>query len=357
MKMELEIYIPLSDIKLATNDFDEKLIIGRGGFGNVYKGVLKDGTKVAVKRAIRKATQGFTEFVNEISVLSKIRHKHLVSLVGYCHEMGEMILVYEFMEMGTLKSCLYGSQDTPCLSWKQRLAVCIGVARGLDYLHTAHSPVIIHRDMKSTNILLGDKFLAKISDFGISKLGPLLGEETYVSTAVKGSFGYFDPEYFRMLRLTTKSDVYSFGVVLFEVLCARPVINPRFEDDELNLADWALQCLKKGQLEKIIDQRIAGEINPKSLEKFCETAERCLAKYGDDRPTIRDVLWNLEYVLQLQETGLLREPHEDSGTVDTQLQSLPLVRRMSSLGTTVDEDHVFEESVVQLEVDPCKIGS
>ncbi|KAH7653440.1 Non-specific serine/threonine protein kinase protein [Dioscorea alata] len=353
VNINLELYITLSAIKLATHDFDEALVIGHGGFGKVYKGVLSDGTMVAVKRAMGRSRQGYPEFVNEINLLSKIRHRHLVSIIGYCDEMGEMILVYEFMENGTLKNYLYGSPDLPCLSWKQRLQVCIGAARGLDYLHTAHSPVIIHRDVKSTNILLGQNFLAKISDFGISKLGPLLGEDTYVSTGVKGSFGYFDPEYFTMLKLTTKSDVYSFGVVLFEVLCARPVIDPRFKDEAVNLADWALHYLKKGKLEKIIDVRLAGEINPKSLEKYGEIAERCLAKYGDNRPTIGDVLWNLEYALHLQETELIREPHEDSGIVDSQIQSLSLMRRVSFACTDIDEDNnVIEMSSEQLDANP-----
>ncbi|XP_039146858.1 LOW QUALITY PROTEIN: probable receptor-like protein kinase At5g24010 [Dioscorea cayenensis subsp. rotundata] len=339
MKMELELYIPLSNIKLATNGFDESLVIGRGGFGKVYKGILSNGTMVAVKRATGKSRQGYPEFVNEINLLSKIRHRHLISIIGYCDEMGEMILVYEFMENGTLKYYLYGSTDLPCLSWKQRLQVCIGAARGMPYLHNAHSPVIIHRDVKSVNILLGHDLLAKISDFGISKLGPLLGENTYVSTGVKGSFGYFDPEYFTMTKLTTKSEVYSFGVVLLEILCARPVIDPRFKDEAVNLADWALHYMKKGKLDKIIDVRLGGEINPKSLEKFGKIAERCLAKYGDNRPTIGDVLWNLEYALHLQETELIREPHEDSGIVDSQIQSLSLVRRMLSSSTDVDEDN------------------
>ncbi|KAI3768304.1 hypothetical protein L2E82_18872 [Cichorium intybus] len=338
--LDLNLRVPFADILQATNNFDEKLMIGRGGFGKVYKGTLH-GTKVAVKRGEQGHGQGRPEFVTEIMVLSKIRYKHLVSLIGYCDENDEMLLVYEFMEKGTLQDHLYEKPDVPRLSWKQRLEICISATRGLDYLHTGSEAGIIHRDVKSTNILLNERYVAKVADFGISRLDNVVDEGEM--SDVKGSFGYLDPEYIRCMKLTQKSDVYSFGVVLLEVLCARPALDHTFPPKEVNLADWAIKQIKAGNVEKIIDPFLAGTINSDSLRKFVEVVERCLKDTGDERPSMLDVLWDLEYVLKLQLTSVGQEPYDDS-TINMSMQlPMSIIDRIPS--QLNDDSGVYDNSV------------
>ncbi|KAD6795915.1 hypothetical protein E3N88_06811 [Mikania micrantha] len=291
----------VKEVKAATNEFDENTIIGNGGFGKVYKGYMDNAaTIVAIKRLDSSSRQGFREFQTEIEMLSKLRHVQLVSLIGYCDDEGEMILVYDFMARGTLREHLYNTNN-PSLSWKTRLDICIGIARGLHYLHAGGKRAIIHGDVKSTNILLDENWVAKLSDFGLSKLGSEDHSETHDNTVVKGSLGYIDPEYCWTQQLTKKSDVYSFGVVLLEVLCARPVIVTGLQEEQVSLVEWGKTCYQKGTLLEIIDPKLSGEIAPACLRKFGDVASKCLHEEGSERPAMEEVVWRLEFALQLQE--------------------------------------------------------
>nr|XP_007151355.1 hypothetical protein PHAVU_004G039500g [Phaseolus vulgaris]ESW23349.1 hypothetical protein PHAVU_004G039500g [Phaseolus vulgaris] len=304
----------LLEIKAATNNFDDASVVGVGGFGHVYRGFIRRiFIPVAIKRHKPGSKQGSEEFLNEIEMLSQLRHRNIVPLIGYCNSNKEMILVYNFMARGNLREHLYNS-DKPPLPWKRRLQICIDAAHALHYLHCcAQTYTIIHSDVKTTNILLDEEWVAKVSDFGLSRIGPTGDSKSNVcTTPVKGSFGYIDPEYYKRQHLTEKSDVYSFGVVLFEVLCARPPLIRTAEPREESLGNWVRYCYQNGTMAQILDPTLKGKIALKCFIMFCEIGLSCLSDIGEQRPSMNDVVGMLIYALQLQESADISEANSDS---------------------------------------------
>ncbi|CAL9100301.1 unnamed protein product, partial [Musa textilis] len=233
--------ISIQVLRNVTNNFSEENILGRGGFGTVYKGELHDGTKIAVKRmeAGMMGTKGLNEFKSEIAVLTKVRHRNLVSLLGYCLDGNERLLVYEYMPQGPLSRHLldWKEEGLKPLEWKKRLSIALDVARGVEYLHNLAHQSFIHRDLKPSNILLGDDMKAKVADFGLVRLAPD-GKGCSVETRLAGTFGYLAPEYAVTGRVTTKADVFSFGVILMELITGRKALDESQPEESVHLVTW-----------------------------------------------------------------------------------------------------------------------
>lgn len=280
--------VSIQVLRQVTNNFSEENIIGRGGFGVVYKGVLDDGTPIAVKRmeSAVVSSKGMSEFQAEIAVLTKVKHRHLVGLMGYCSDGNEKLLVYEYMPQGTLGQHLFDWKDNGHnpLNWKQRLTIALDVARGIEYLHSLAHKSFIHRDLKPSNVLLGDDMRAKVSDFGLVKLAP---EGKYsVETRLAGTFGYLAPEYAATGRVTTKVDVYSFGVVLMELITARKVLDESLPEERAHLVPWFRRILiNKDNIRKVVDAVLdPDEETFSSILKVAELAGHCTAREPYQRP-------------------------------------------------------------------------
>lgn len=269
----------------------------------MHYGRLSNGKEVAIKTLDSKSNQGAHEFTNEIELLSKIHHRNLVTLVGYCDEGNHQMLVYEFLHKGNLQEHLYGSPRATRepLDLKLRLDIALNAAQGLEYLHNGCNPNIIHRDIKSNNILLTEKYVAKVADFGLSKPGALDVTATHVLTGVKGTFGYLDPEYYTSNTLTDKSDVFSFGVVLLETLCARPPIDQTvLNQDNWNICNWVRASLQTGNIDHILDPVISRERpNMDVVWKVAELAIQCVEPRGKHRPSMQDVVRELREAVSL----------------------------------------------------------
>ncbi|KAK1431514.1 hypothetical protein QVD17_07974 [Tagetes erecta] len=300
-----DLRMPLQTIKLATHDFSEKYYIGKGGFGRVYKGQLSHprDQAVAVKRLDENICgQGRKEFLMEIRMLASYKHPNIVSLIGFCDEDSEKALIYKHEANGSLDKHL---ADTD-LTWEQRLRICLDAARGLKYLHedvgTGHR--VIHRDIKSSNILLDHDWKAKIADFGLSKIGLKNQGFSFLVSSGVGTYGYVDPQYMKTGLITKESDVYAFGVVLFEVLCGRPSVS-EYRDNRKFLSTLVKLHYENRNLEEILFLNLRGHMKPYSVEAFSRIAYRCLNEDRRHRPTMGIVVKELEAALNHQVGGQL----------------------------------------------------
>ncbi|KAJ8511999.1 hypothetical protein OPV22_002433 [Ensete ventricosum] len=305
------------DLATATQNFKEANLIGEGGFGRVFKGRLDLGQVLAIKQLKQDGLQGSTEFLVEVLMLTVLRHPNLVSLIGYCAEGDERLLVYEFMPKGSLEDHLFDlSPQKPPLEWNTRIRIALGAAKGLTYLHDVASPPVIYRDMKAANILLDNNFNPKLSDFGLAKLGPV-GDKTHVSTRVMGTYGYCAPDYVMSGKLTLKSDIYSFGVLLLELITGRRAFDYSRTRAEQNLVTWKLQFLKelclpnigiKGfivsrpflndrrKFSQLVDPSLQGHYPPRAFHQLVVITSMCLQEQAHVRPIIADVVVALDHV-------------------------------------------------------------
>ncbi|CAO2817081.1 unnamed protein product [Amaranthus hypochondriacus] len=283
-------WFSFEDVKQCTGNLSHESEIGVGGYGKVYKGKLESGELVAIKRAQQGSLQGALEFKTEIELLSRVHHKNVVNLIGFCYDKGEQMLIYEYVANGSLRAALSGKSGVR-LNWIRRLKIALGAARGLAYLHELADPPIVHRDIKSDNILLSDHLNAKVADFGLSKL--LSDHRGQVTTQVKGTMGYLDPEYYMTNILTEKSDVYSFGVVMLELVTGRMPL----EKNKYIVREVRETMKESGYIYNLVDPAIRVDALI-GMEQFVKLALSCLQDMSDERPSMGEVVKEIEHMIE-----------------------------------------------------------
>ncbi|KAH8510734.1 hypothetical protein H0E87_008316 [Populus deltoides] len=283
----------LKELEIATHGFSEENVIGEGGYGVVYRGVLQDGSVVAVKNLLNNKGQAEKEFKVEVEAIGKVRHKNLVRLIGYCADGSSRMLVYEYVDNGNLEQWLHGDVGPVSpMTWDIRMNIAIGTAKGLAYLHEGLEPKVVHRDVKSSNILLDRKWNPKVSDFGLAKL--LGSEASYVTTRVMGTFGYVSPDYASTGMLNEGSDVYSFGVLLMEMITGRSPIDYSRPAGEMNLVDWFKGMVASRRGEELVDPLIEVQPAPRSLKRTLLVCLRCIDLDACKRPKMGQIVHMLE---------------------------------------------------------------
>ena len=322
----------IEELEKATDNFNASRVLGRGGHGTVYKGMLLDGSIVAIKKSIIVDERQVVTFVNEVFILSQINHRHIVKLLGCCLESEVPLLVYEYVSNSTLSHHLHDRNCESKLSWEKRLRIADEIAGALAYLHTYASPAILHRDIKSSNILLDEHFRAVVSDFGLSR--SITHEKTHLTTLVQGTFGYLDPEYFRSGQFTDKSDVYAFGVVLAELLTGEKVIcSSRSEE---SLATHFRLAMKQNCLFEILDKVILDEGQKEEILAVARLTKICLKLGGKKRPTMKEIAADLDRLRRTVEQQSLQRTCQDNSSVS--------VRSYTYASTSaVTEEYILED--------------
>ncbi|KAF5450672.1 hypothetical protein F2P56_031002 [Juglans regia] len=297
--METAKIFSAEELEKATNNYDESRVLGQGSYGTVYRGVLPDDKLVAIKKSKLCDQSQIEQFINEVIVLTQINHRNIVKLLGCCLETEVPLLVYEFITNGTLSAHIHDKVLSSSLSWRKRLKIAADTAGALAYLHFSTSTPIIHRDVKPANILLDDNYSAKVSDFGTSRLVPL--DQTQLTTLVKGTLGYLDPEYFHSSQLTEKSDVYSFGVVVAELLTGKKALSFDRPESDRSLAVNFSSAVKEDRLHQILENHIVRDGNINEINEVAKLVKQCLSIRGDDRPNMKEVAMELEGLRSLDQ--------------------------------------------------------
>ncbi|KAK8307960.1 hypothetical protein V6Z11_D02G022000 [Gossypium hirsutum] len=333
------------ELEKATDHYNKNRVLGQGGQGTVYKGMLADGTIVAVKKSklmeekIIDKTK-LEQFINEVMILSQINHRNVVKLLGCCLETKVPLLVYEFIPNGTLYHFINQPNEEFPLIWKMRLRIAIEIANALSYLHSAASIPIYHRDIKSSNILLDDKYRAKVSDFGISRSVAL--EQTHVTTRVQGTFGYLDPEYFRSSKFTEKSDVYSFGVVLVELITGqKPISSSESKEVVRSLANFFLLSMKENSLLNVVDPMVMNSNAKEEVVAVAKLAKRCLNFKGKKRPTMKQVALELEWIRSSEEANAIQQSADEDSNTDEMTEALGVASFSTSCSVVKDSVTLF----------------
>ncbi|XP_043700141.1 wall-associated receptor kinase 2-like [Telopea speciosissima] len=334
------------ELKKATNNYAENQILGRGGYGTVYKGILPNNKIVAIKKSKLVDESQIEQFINEVVILSQINHRNVVKLLGCCLETEVPLLVYEFVTNNTLFHHIHDEECKSSISWENRLRIATETAEVLSYLHSAASPPIIHRDIKSTNILLDDNYTAKVADFGASRLIP--ADKTQLSTLVQGTLGYLDPEYFHSSQLTEKSDVYSFGVVLVELLTGKTALSFDRPENERNLAMHFVTSMKENSVWDILENRVLKEGSNEQIYEVMELARRCLGVKGEERPTMKEVAMELEGLRRYNKhPWVLQNPEE----VESLLHGDQPILDLDSHNNTIGYDSLRGKAIIPLAID------